>query len=47
MSRNRVKLLKKVYRQIAAEIHPDKGGKPEAMVTLNAAWAAIKLERKL
>jgi hypothetical protein len=40
-------VLKKVYRMIAAEIHPDKGGDPQAMVTLNAAWAAIKTDRKI
>jgi hypothetical protein len=40
-------LLKKVYRMIAAEVHPDKGGKPEDMVTLNQAWDAIKKERGL
>jgi hypothetical protein len=40
-------VLKKVYRMIAAEIHPDKGGKPEDMVTLNQAWAEVKKERKL
>lgn len=40
-------VLKKVYRLIAAEIHPDKGGKPEDMVTLNSAWAEIKKEKGL
>jgi hypothetical protein len=32
---------------IAAEIHPDKGGKTEDMATLNTAWADIKKERGL
>jgi len=40
-------LLKKVYRMIAVEVHPDKGGKPEDMVTLNSAWEAVKKERGL
>ena len=40
-------VLKKVYRLIAAEIHPDKGGLPEAMVALNQAWSEVKKERKL
>jgi DnaJ-class molecular chaperone len=40
-------VLKKVYRMIAAEIHPDKGGAPEAMIVLNTAWSEIKKERKL
>lgn len=40
-------LLKKVYRMIAAEIHPDRGGKPEDMVTLNQAWDQIKKEKGL
>lgn len=40
-------VLKKVYRMIAVEIHPDKGGKPEDMVTLNQAWDAVKKERGL
>jgi hypothetical protein len=40
-------VLKKVYRMIASEIHPDRGGKPEDMVTLNQAWDAIKKERGL
>lgn len=40
-------VLKKVYRMIAVEIHPDKGGKPEDMVVLNQAWDAIKKERGL
>lgn len=39
--------LKKIYRMIAAEIHPDKGGKTEDMATLNTAWADIKKERGL
>lgn len=38
-------VLKKVYRMIAVEIHPDKGGKPEDMVSLNQAWDAIKKEK--
>lgn len=38
-------VLKKVYRLIAAEIHPDKGGKPETMVELNEAWSEVKKER--
>jgi hypothetical protein len=35
-------LLKKVYRLIASEIHPDKGGPAHGMVELNAAWDEIK-----
>lgn len=38
-------VLKKVYRMIAVEIHPDKGGKPEDMVLLNQAWDAVKKEK--
>lgn len=40
-------LLKKIYRLIAAEIHPDKGGKPDDMVALNNAWAEVKKEKGL
>jgi len=40
-------VLKKVYRMIAAEVHPDKGAPAEAMVALNQAWSEIKKERKL
>jgi len=40
-------LMKKIYRLIAAEIHPDKGGKPEDMITLNAAWTEVKKEKGL
>jgi len=40
-------ILKKVYRMIAIELHPDKGGKSEDMAALNVAWDEIKKERKL
>lgn len=39
--------VKKVYRMLAVELHPDKGGKPENMVSLNQAWEKIRKERKL
>lgn len=35
-------VLKKVYRLIAAEVHPDKGGTTEQMQKVNAAWDRIK-----
>lgn len=37
--------LKRVYRQLAAELHPDRGGAPERMIALNQAWELIRKER--
>jgi len=38
-------LLKKVYRMIAAELHPDRGGSQEKMQAANLAWESIRKER--
>jgi hypothetical protein len=38
-------LLKRVYRLLATECHPDKGGSHEVMTKINQAWARIKQER--
>lgn len=35
-------VLKKVYRFIAGEIHPDRGGSERIMQEVNAAWDRIK-----
>lgn len=35
-------VLKKVYRLIATECHPDKGGSTEIMQRVNAAWDKIR-----
>jgi hypothetical protein len=37
-------LKKKIYRLIAMEVHPDKGGTPAQMTELNLAWEEIKKE---
>lgn len=37
--------LKRIYRQLAAELHPDRGGSPERMIELNQAWEQIRKER--
>jgi hypothetical protein len=37
-------ILKKVYRVIATEIHPDRGGSTELMQKVNDAWALIEKE---
>lgn len=34
-----------IYRQLAAEHHPDKGGDPALMAEINAAYAQAKTER--
>jgi hypothetical protein len=39
LSRLRARTL---YRKAAARLHPDAGGSPEQMATLNAAWSTIK-----
>jgi hypothetical protein len=35
-------IVKKVYRLIAQEIHPDRGGDPAKMTELNLAWDEIR-----
>ena len=35
------------YRELVLQHHPDRGGDPDAMVELNAAWAEFKKERGL
>lgn len=35
-------VLKKVYRLIATECHPDRGGSTEVMQRVNAAWDKIR-----
>jgi hypothetical protein len=37
--------LKRVYRLVAASIHPDQGGSDEAMSRANDAWRLIQKER--
>jgi hypothetical protein len=39
--------LVKVYRLLATELHPDKGGAHELMVRVNSAWDRIKNIRGL
>jgi hypothetical protein len=31
-----------IYRKLAQQLHPDKGGDPEAMAALNELWRAVK-----
>lgn len=38
-------VLKKVFRLIAAAVHPDAGGTGEKMAQANSAWNAIKQDR--
>ncbi len=38
-------LIKKIYRLIANEVHPDRGGDPQAMSVLNDCFEKIKNER--
>lgn len=38
-------VLKKVYRVIALECHPDRGGDTKLMVQVNAAWERINDDR--
>lgn len=38
-------LCKKIYRLIAAELHPDRGGDASKMTDLNLAWEAIQKSR--
>lgn len=41
------KTLAKVYRVIAAALHPDAGGDADAFKRLGEAWAAVKADRGL
>lgn len=38
--------LQKVYRVLAMECHPDRGGNPEVMARINVAWRQIQEVRK-
>ena len=38
-------VLKKVFRLIAAAVHPDAGGSGEKMTQANMAWSLIKQDR--
>lgn len=40
-------VLPKVYRTIAAALHPDAGGDANKMSELNSLWAQIKMEKGL
>jgi hypothetical protein len=40
-------VLKKVYRTIALECHPDKGADPKLLSTANVAWEKIKKLRNM
>ncbi len=40
-------VLIRLYKTAALELHPDRGGDPQVMSQMNAAWAEIKKERKL
>ena len=37
-----LKVLRKVYRLVASETHPDHGGDAEVMAKVNAAWRKIQ-----
>lgn len=37
--------LKKLFRMMAVDLHPDRGGDVETMKLLNTAWDRIRLER--
>jgi hypothetical protein len=37
--------LRRVYRDLAVDLHPDHGGDQETMRRLNTAWDRIKMER--
>jgi hypothetical protein len=37
--------LKKCYRMVALDVHPDRGGSSDSMTQANMAWDAIKKER--
>lgn len=39
-----LELARAAYREKARELHPDRGGDPEAMVRLNQAWEAAQRE---
>jgi len=39
--------LKKLYRMVALDVHPDRGGSADSMAQANLAWDAIKKERGL
>lgn len=40
-------LLKKVYRLIVSDLHPDKGGSSEEMAKINSLWQVIKKDRNI
>jgi len=40
-----VDTLKRLYKNLAMDIHPDRGGDKDTMRLLNIAWDRIKLER--
>jgi hypothetical protein len=37
--------LKKLFRLMAVDLHPDRGGDVETMKKLNTAWDRIRMER--
>jgi len=39
--------LKRIYRIIAMDVHPDRGGNDQAMTILNECWEKIKKERQM
>ena len=38
--------IKKAYRELVKTHHPDKGGDPQVMLEINAAWATLKKKHK-
>jgi hypothetical protein len=40
-------LMKKIYKSVTLELHPDKGGDPTVFQDFNSGWTEIKKERNM